>query len=923
MNILNKMTIKLKLFLIFIIPTIALVYQVGSSVVEKSSIVNDANKLSIALEIATKISTLVHEIQKERGYTAGFLGSKGKKFSHELSEQRNNTDAKLKELQSFINLQNLNEQSPSFINNFNQALTNLKKLTNIRKNIDSFKIEKKDAIAYYTKNNGVFLDSIATLAKYSNNPKIIKDLNSFVNFLYAKERAGIERAVGAGAFSSNSISADGRIKFNNLIAEQNTYIKSCKILKKDEKTFYYDQLMQGQVVQEVERMRLIILKAHNIGGFHVDANYWFKIATQKINKLKEIEDYMVSKLQSTDSNMKQALILVNKANALLHELQKERGATAGYLASKGEKFSITLNKQQKVTNTKLRAYNDFLKNLNLKKYPNSFKKYIQKTSSQLKHLVIIRGEVNKQAIASQNAIAFYTSTNANILQITASLIQFSKNANSTKKLNAYYTFLMSKERAGIERAVLSSAFSKDRFSDGMRAKFIEIVTQQDSYLHIFKINATKNILNFYKKTIQSKVFQEVQNMRNIALKAKNIGGFGVDPKIWFDTITKKIDIYKQVEDKLSTDLLSSIKIIKENASSSRNSLIIIALIIILLAGGLGYIIGKYISKSLDEILKTAKDLSSGDGDLTKRLNIISHDKIGDVATEINKFIEKVQSTVENVKQGSNENASIAHELSTTSHNVGQNIEKSVAGVEEATYQAKRIQDEIIGSISKAQESKDDIVQANNNLESAKDEIIALTSKVQDTAQVEAELSENMEALSKDAAEVKTILVVIADIADQTNLLALNAAIEAARAGEHGRGFAVVADEVRKLAERTQKSLAEINATINVVVQSIIEASSKMSENSQEIQELANIAEGVEGKINQTVEIVNQAVEASESTVTDFEHTGKNIETIVTKVEEVNTISATNARSVEEIAAAAEHLNSMTDNLNNKLATFKT
>jgi methyl-accepting chemotaxis protein len=184
------------------------------------------------------------------------------------------------------------------------------------------------------------------------------------------------------------------------------------------------------------------------------------------------------------------------------------------------------------------------------------------------------------------------------------------------------------------------------------------------------------------------------------------------------------------------------------------------------------------------------------------------------------------------------------------------------------------------------------------------------------------LQGKLEQASANANEVKNVLDVIRDIADQTNLLALNAAIEAARAGEHGRGFAVVADEVRALAERTQKSLGEIDATTNLVVQSVMESTDEINANSKKVEKLTHISSELQETINSVVHVLESAVNSAGKSVEDYIVTADKINYIVDEIEKSNQLTEENTRSIQEVNAATDQLDSMSEKLNNELMKFK-
>jgi methyl-accepting chemotaxis protein len=347
---------------------------------------------------------------------------------------------------------------------------------------------------------------------------------------------------------------------------------------------------------------------------------------------------------------------------------------------------------------------------------------------------------------------------------------------------------------------------------------------------------------------------------------------------------------------------------------------ILLLIVIVVAFMIG--IQRSIGNKLSMMESMAEELASGNGDLTKRLAISGADEPAQAAGSINSFIATIQTMVQNAKQASNENASVATELSQTSIAIGRRMEDGASQMD-AIY---RSTEQIITHLALAKRDNEvtckEVVEASEMLRISRDELMSMIEMIHHSVEVEAAFAVKIHELTNNARQIREVLSVIGDIADQTNLLALNAAIEAARAGEHGRGFAVVADEVRKLAERTQGSLTQTDVTISLIVSAIEEASVQMEQNAKSIEKLGEKSQLVGERIEQTSGVVNQTSIAIKKLVVDADSNTKEVEGISQRLAAMNDLSRANARSVEEIATTAEHLFNVADGLNQNIGRFR-
>lgn len=380
-----------------------------------------------------------------------------------------------------------------------------------------------------------------------------------------------------------------------------------------------------------------------------------------------------------------------------------------------------------------------------------------------------------------------------------------------------------------------------------------------------------------------------------------------------------------INEMMSVQIQKASKLYEDKKTAYTMALSIPAAVYLLGALLVGILVSIVIHSMLQTVDRLKRNMQSvsEQNDLTINQKSDAKDEISLISNSFFELLSSIREVIADAKESSSKNAQISAELSATAGQIGRVVDDEVRLIRTISQMGEEIDKTVMQGEKNNEKSLQGIVKADGELGNAGQLVLKMAQDIRHNSTEQLELSEKLDRLALHATEVRNILNIIQDIADQTNLLALNAAIEAARAGEAGRGFAVVADEVRKLAEKTQKSLTDINATVTTIVQGVEESSEMMGKNAEDSSKLSEISVNVEEKITTTLALMKEITITANANFKDLQQIGALASQISSELKVANEFSTTNARSVQEVAAAGEYLSELTGELSEKINSFRT
>lgn len=430
-------------------------------------------------------------------------------------------------------------------------------------------------------------------------------------------------------------------------------------------------------------------------------------------------------------------------------------------------------------------------------------------------------------------------------------------------------------------------------------------------------------------------FMPLEKIAEEAMRDKDVEYVG-----FFDLSGKRVagkepltgkDVIQQEHDVVSQDgqRVGKMKVgynsgtLKKNISKNATTIFIICSV-----GLVGFTFGflilmrTMVIKPVQDTVDLLKDIATGEGDLTRRLPQNSDDEIGQLAKWFNTFMARLQENVGTVQVSTGSVSTSSVELEATAESITRNFKELVVQTEQTVSAITQISQTILDVAKNASDSAEASGDASKIAQTGKNAVERSVQGMGRIAQTVSAASETIGELGRSSVQIGNIVKVIDEIADQTNLLALNAAIEAARAGEQGRGFAVVADEVRKLAERTGRATKEISEMIKKIQVDTGKSVESMSAGKAEVEQGVHLVEEARTSLNLIVDASNKALDMVQRIATASEELSMSSEEISRNMESIMGISHSSSSAVEQVKSAARDLASLSNELQRRMGTFK-